>query len=225
MDRPHLFRKTGYETLSFAGRPIGQSVLDFWRWSVSDLVSNATRGRFAEFIVGAALGVDFARVRDEWKAWDLETPSGIRVEVKSAAYRQSWHQEKPSKISFSIKAAHAWDSDTSLVGETRERASDVYVFCLLEHHDPATIDPLVLDQWRFWVVATKAIDEYMRSAHSITLPSLRGLVEHRPDAAAGPLTYPELAGAVLRHPKKAAQTVSTPPWPPVKPHKPRARTV
>ena len=36
---------------------VNYKVIDFWKWSVSDLVSNATRGRLAEFIVAKALKI------------------------------------------------------------------------------------------------------------------------------------------------------------------------
>ncbi len=198
MERPHVYRKTGSEQLTFDGRPIGHALLDFWRWSVSDLVSNATRGRFAEFVVGSAIGVDFSRVREEWQAWDLTTAAGLRIEVKSAAYVQSWHQKKHSSISFSIKASQYWDAETNMISEQVGRFSDLYVFCILSHLDPATIDPLRMEQWEFHVVATSLIDGYQRSQHSITLPSLKKLVERDPDRAAGPLRHGELAAAVSR---------------------------
>jgi hypothetical protein len=62
--------KNGDESFHFAGREAGFDLLSFWRWSVSDLVSNATRGRLAEFIVARALGVQIP-VRGEWDAFDL----------------------------------------------------------------------------------------------------------------------------------------------------------
>src|SRR5688500_3044284 len=94
--------RTGKEKLRIAERTLDLSVLDFWRWSASDLLSNATRGRFAEFIVAHALGISFDEIRDEWGAFDLLTPQGIKVEVKSASYIQSWHQIKESLISFRV---------------------------------------------------------------------------------------------------------------------------
>jgi len=36
---------------------------DFWRWSASDLLSNALRGVLAEFIVARALGIDTTAAR------------------------------------------------------------------------------------------------------------------------------------------------------------------
>ncbi len=202
--RPHLFRKTGSEPLTFLGRSTGHSVLDFWRWSVSDLVSNATRGVLAEFIVGTALGVDFSQVREEWQPWDLTAPGGLKIEVKSAAYVQSWAQTKPSTIAFSIKGAKPQNFKADEAVQA-VRHSDVYVFCLLGCTDPATIDPLVLDQWQFYTVATSVIDAYHRSQHSITLPSLVRLASKNPRPAAGPISFADLRASILRHPPKEQQ--------------------
>ena len=63
----------------------------FWEWSASDLMSNATRGILAEFLVAAAIGQS-GGVRSEWDAYDLQTTSGLKLEVKSSAYLQSWRQ-------------------------------------------------------------------------------------------------------------------------------------
>jgi hypothetical protein len=95
-------RKTGQERFTLAGEPKELTLLNFWRWSVSDLVSNATRGRLAEFIVASALGVE-CDVRAEWDAYDLTTTEGINVEVKSAAYIQIWAQNTDSKLSGSVR--------------------------------------------------------------------------------------------------------------------------
>ena len=69
------------------------TVLDFWRWSTSDLMSNATRGVLAEYLVAVALGVD-DQPRIEWDAVDLRY-EGRGIEVKSAAHHQSWPQARP----------------------------------------------------------------------------------------------------------------------------------
>jgi len=51
----------------------------------------------------------------------------------------------------------------------------VYVFCLLHHEDKQTVQPLNLDQWEFYVLATEQLNKYARSQHSITLNSLKRL--------------------------------------------------
>lgn len=175
LNKIHASLKSGSETLSHEGKPLPYDLINFWRWSVSDLLSNATRGRFAEYVVATATGVDLQLPRDEWAAFDLITPDGIKIEVKSSAYIQSWHQKELSKISFSTKAAYVWDSETNTQATVASRSADVYVFCLLHHDNKQTCDPLNLDHWEFYVVATKDLNSYTRSVSSITLNSLKKL--------------------------------------------------
>lgn len=177
LDKIDIEQKTGDESLSFNGKDTEIKLIDFWRWSVSDIISNATRGRFAEFIVATALNIDLTIIRDEWSAYDLTSPEGIKIEVKSASYLQSWYQRDFSKISFSIKAARHWDSLTNKQAEVPSRESDVYVFCLLKHREQSTLNPMKLDQWEFFVLSTLEINNYTRSVSSITLNSLQRLTE------------------------------------------------
>jgi len=169
--------KTGNETFTFNQDNLDFQLIDFWKWSVSDLVSNATRGRLAEFIVAKALGINTDNVRDEWQAYDLITPGNIKIEVKSASYIQSWHQKELSKISFSIKKSRSWDADTNIQSKESKRQADAYIFALLKHTDKDTINPLNLDQWVFYVLTTDEINNYPRSEHSITLKSLEKLTK------------------------------------------------
>lgn len=177
LDRIKTYPKTGQEQLFYNDKLLGFSVLAFWRWSYSDILSNTIRGRFAEFIVATALDLDLAALRDEWSAYDLRTPDGIKIEVKCSAYIQSWYQRVISKILFSTKPALYWDSITAEFGTTKQRNADVYVFCLLHHSNQATIDPLNMDQWEFYVLATVELNNYERSQHSITLKSLQRLTQ------------------------------------------------
>jgi hypothetical protein len=171
--------KSGKESLTNNGQNTNYNLLDFWRWSVSDILSNATRGRFAEFIVGTAVGLNPENLRDEWDAYDLTTEDGIKIEVKSAAYIQSWNQRNFSTISFSIKPARYWDAETNMQRGEPKRHADLYVFCHLKHKDQETIDPLKMEQWDFYVLPTYRLDNYERSQSSITINSLRKLTKPR----------------------------------------------
>jgi hypothetical protein len=181
-------RKDGNEPLHIQGSSTGITLLDFWQWSVSDILSNTTRGRLAEFIVASALGLA-GEVRNEWDAFDLSTLSGLRIEVKSCAYLQSWFQKKPSSISFVIPKTRAWDSATNTLSAESRRQANLYVFAILAHQDKTTVDPLNLDQWHFYPVLTSELDARTRSQHSITLKSLQKL---RPQH----IGYYELPGAI-----------------------------
>ncbi len=93
------------------------------------------------------------RVRAGWDAVDLQTVTDQGVEVKSAAYWQTWHQERPSRIQFSIRRARAWDPETNEFDEEPRRNADVYVFCVLGTPDGGRPDPLDLAEWQFLVAA------------------------------------------------------------------------
>jgi hypothetical protein len=137
------------------------------------LASNATRGVLAEFIVASALGIDLSIPRTEWASWDLTSPEGIRIEVMSAAFLQSWTQRELSKIIFSIRPTRSWDVTTGNIADKPQRSADVYVFCLLKHMKKETLNPLDLEQWEFFVVSTAELNSYTRSKTTITLSSLK----------------------------------------------------
>lgn len=176
MELPRIIptAKSGDERFRVGAEALPIRLHDFWRWCCSDLLSNATRGILGEFIVARLIG-DASTVRDEWGAWDLNTPEGIKVEVKSSAFIQSWRQAKPSAIKFGAAATWAWDPDTNLSATAARRQADVYVFALLDGLDQERIDPLNLDQWRFFVVATHTLDERLPNAKSVSLDTFRRL--------------------------------------------------
>ena len=62
-------RKSGAEPFHCGGQPLSFDVLSFWQWSASDLLSNATRGVLAEYLVARLLG-DTAGARAEWDPFD-----------------------------------------------------------------------------------------------------------------------------------------------------------
>lgn len=100
------------------------TVLDFWRWSFSDLLMNTARGVLAEFIVAKALDISTDGVRPEWNPFDLITEDGIRIEVKSAAYIQSWAQKDYSTIQFGTAPRRGWDPETNTLDVEATRHAD-----------------------------------------------------------------------------------------------------
>lgn len=165
--------KNGTEPLTHRGAPAGATLHDFWSWACSDLVNNTLRGMLAEYIVGLALGCVAGTTRVEWDASDLKTAKGITVEVKSSAYVQSWEQTRLSDISFGIKPTFGWDGATNTYATERERQADVYVFCVFTPTDKTIADPLNLDQWDFYVLSTKQLNDAVGNQASIGLSRLR----------------------------------------------------
>lgn len=160
---------------------------EFLAWAYDDLLTNTTRGVLAEYIVAKALGIrDTTRV--EWDQYDLEI-DGVKVEVKSAAYVQTWKQTQLSKIVFGIRPAKGWDARTNTSATSAQRCADVYVFCLLEGEDREHIDPLDVAQWKFYVLPKSEIDRNMPEQKTIGLGPLIALGAH-------PCTYDKLKAAI-----------------------------
>ena len=166
-------RLTGQETFINQQSETPARVVDFWSWSQSDLRSNVLRGVLAEYIVALDIGLDSSS-RVEWAAYDLITPEGITIEVKSAAYVQSWEQRKPSVIGFDISENTAWHEKEEFRSTEKKRHADCYVFCLLGTPEDKNPNALDLDQWRFWVLPTSVLNESCTSQKRISLnPLLR----------------------------------------------------
>lgn len=164
-------RKTGNEPFHVSGRGIGFNLREFWQWFASDLVDNALRGALAEYIVACDLRIADA-TRPGWNAYDLITPDGIKVEVKSAAYLQTWGQSAHSKVCFDIRPTFGWDASANTYGTERKRQANVYVFCLLAHKDKPTLDPLDLSRWKFYVLPSKVLNEKLPTQKTLSLAGL-----------------------------------------------------
>ncbi|MFG2286557.1 hypothetical protein ACGFOU_10925 [Streptomyces sp. NPDC048595] len=168
-----ITRRNSSEPIRASGETVGR-LGEFWSWSCSDLANNTLRGVLAEYLVATALGAATG-TRTEWDSVDIRTPEGWHVEVKSTAYLQSWTQSKPTAVSFNIAPTSGWDPKTNTTLPEKLRRSDVYVFCLLHHQDKQTLNPLDLDQWTFYVLPTRVLDERCPSQQSIRPSSLQRL--------------------------------------------------
>ncbi len=129
------------------------------------------RGILAEYLVANALELP-QTVRSEWQAFDLETPQGVKIEVKSAAYLQAWHHAKLSVIRFGIQPTQAWDAITGIYATERKRQADLYVFSLLHHQDKQTLDSMNINQWQFYIVPAPLLNEQFPTQKTISLTSL-----------------------------------------------------
>ena len=94
-------------------------------------------------IVACSLGIE-DQERKEWAPYDLLTKEGIKVEIKSTRYLQTWGQKKLSAPVFGIQKTFAWDSETNTYEKEKKRQADVYVFFLHAHVDPESANPLDL---------------------------------------------------------------------------------
>jgi hypothetical protein len=161
--------KTGTEPFRSGSQVLQATVLDYWRWSASNLMSNRERGILGEFLVATALGLG-KEPRIEWNGYELKY-SDLKIEIKTSSAKQSWPQSKPSPIRFDIAPqSYSWDSATDTTDYQVKRHADVYVFCEL-HGD----DPLDTDGWRFYVVSTMVLNQRLPNQKSIGVKPLINL--------------------------------------------------
>ncbi|MGY1632232.1 hypothetical protein ACI784_11070 [Geodermatophilus sp. SYSU D01186] len=104
----------------------------------------------AELLVARAVGAA-SRPRIEWDAYDVLTPEGIRLEVKSGAYLQAWEQSRLSTVVFGGLSARTWSSTDGYSAATSYNA-DAYVFAVHTSIDHDRYDALDAGQWSFWVL-------------------------------------------------------------------------
>jgi len=178
---------TGNEEFTLHGIDTGISIKDFWIWSYSDLIDNTQRGIIAEFLVFSSFNQFFPRtapqIRTNWLPFDITSPSGRRIEVKSAAYVQAWTPENIfAQIRFDIGKKLAWDNVAAAYASEAKRNCDLYVFCLFTAKTK-DIPPLNLDYWDFYVLPTSILNEKVPNQKSIALSALQKLNPAKTDFA------------------------------------------
>jgi len=159
-------RLTGTETLFINNSTFAKnSIQDFWQWAFSDLKMNDVRGVFAEWMVAKLLGIPLT-VRDSWSDHDLEI-DGMKIEVKCAAYLQSWVQRQPSRIVFSGLRGKVYNYENNTYAENQTYNADVYVFCVQKETDDTKWNALDLRQWEFYILGKKTVKALGQSSISL----------------------------------------------------------
>ncbi len=151
------------------------TVGDFWAWAYSNLLTNVTRGVFAEYLVGSALGVIDSVPQAGWEEFDL-LYDGKKIEVKSSAYIQGWDQARLSVPGFGIAEQGIWDEAKNDWLPGRRRSSDCYVFCLYaekKYRDVAKA--LDLNGWALYTALTSQIDETLGTQKTARLSSIESM--------------------------------------------------
>jgi len=61
----------------------------------------------------------------------------------------------------------------------RRRQADLYAFALLAHRSKATLNPLDVSQWEFFLLRASTLNEHLKKQRRITLKRLLGLNAER----------------------------------------------
>ena len=174
---------TGSEEFSLNGENMGFNVLDFWRFQYSNL--SDLEGRVGEFLVAMALGKDSGDNNNGWTLWDINY-KGKRVEVKTTSYYKTWRKEGTySEVrTFGIQQTYPnKDGNPNTYSDNKEevkvRNNDIYIFVINLGKTKEEADPLNLNNWRFYVVATKVINDKCGSNKTISLKKVQNLSGHK----------------------------------------------
>lgn len=147
------------------------TIVDFWRWAYSDVLSNGNRSVFAEFMVGKALGcLDQPRI--EWDSVDLHYGE-FGIEVKASAACQRWFHSKPSRISFSIRKAPFWNDASGKYEGEPTRSAHCYVFCCHPEEDRTKANVLDVQSWDFYVVPVQTLNNALGHQKSVSLATVK----------------------------------------------------
>lgn len=178
---------TGQEQFTFDGESIGFSVFDFWAFQHSNIWD--VQEEIAEFIVAKALGQDKPYNKNGWTLWDMNYRAK-RIEVKETGYYHSWRTD--GKVSqqrtFGITKAYSRYKDNT---SEFKRQNDIYIFCLNLGETKEASNPLVLENWRFWVVPTSTINRLCGDNKTISLGRVKTITGSKEG-----LGYGELRKAV-----------------------------
>lgn len=166
----------GNEQFQLAGQSAGFSISDFWQFQFSNIWD--MQADIAEFIVAKALGQEKPYNKNGWTLWDISYKSK-RIEVKETSYYHSWRTD--GKVSeqrvFGITKAYSRYKDSS---SEFKRQNDLYVFCLNTGDTKESSNPLILDNWRFWVIPTDTINRVCGKNKTITLGRVKSITK-QPD--------------------------------------------
>ena len=142
------------------------------------VMNNTHRAHFVECLIALALGEQWQLTWQQgwdWAAWDLESKSRVRLEVKQAAARQSWDPaETPRRVPrFDIAPRDGyWTGEGSQWKDLPGRHADIYVFAWHGEPNAELCDQRNTDQWLFYVVPEKDLPDNQKSLGLTALDKL-----------------------------------------------------
>ena len=158
---------TGKENFELNGKPLGFDMLDFWKFEFSNIYD--MQDEISEFIVAKALGIDVPYNKEMWTLYDVSYRDA-RIEVKETSYYHPWNKDGnvSNQRSFGITKANSSYEHPDQPNRF-ERQNDIYIFCVVNGETRETSNPLVLDNWDFYIVPTYVINEKCKNNKTISL--------------------------------------------------------
>ena len=176
---------TGQEQFILDGNPAGFSVLDFWAFQHSNIWD--VQEEIAEFIVAKALGQDMPYNKNGWTLWDMNYREK-RIEVKETGYYHSWRTDGKVSLQRTFGITKAYSLYKNRHSEFK-RQNDIYIFCLILGETKEASNPLVLENWRFWVIPTSTINSLCGDNKTISLGRVKTITNQENGVGYGELRH------------------------------------
>lgn len=152
---------------------IARDVFD--RFIDQKVVINVFRAGHVEAILLRALGGDY-KLTLGWESWDLQhIPSGLRIEVKQSAAKQTWGAPpRKSSATFDIAPRReSFDGNAVVKLDPPRRLAHIYIFAW--HGDASEeCDHRDARQWRFLAVPTSSLPANQKTITRTSLLSRYG---------------------------------------------------
>ena len=163
------------EKFSFNNSELDFGILDFWESKYFNIYN--MQEVIAEFLIEKALRIEKAQNTDYWTLYDILYRE-CRIEIKQTSYYHPWNENgNISNIRrFNITKANSKYEYKDLENKF-ERQNDIYVFCLNTGNTKETSNPMNLNNWEFYIVPTKVINEECRNNKTISLNKVRKLCD------------------------------------------------
>ena len=154
-------QRSGSETFTYMGKDTDMTVLEFWSWYFSDLLD--IKAKVAEYIVTKALCFEEGINTGYWTAHNI-VYMGKRIELRAASYMKS-------DIDSKVHDEYIRHIDI------RVRDTDLYVFCLLPGKSKEEANPLIIDNWEFYIIPIWYIKSECADNKTITMSKVERMVK------------------------------------------------
>ena len=161
----------GNENFSLNNKEMDFGILDFWKYKYSNVWN--MQEYIAEFIIEKALGMEKSHNTDSWTLYDI-LYRNTRIEVKETSYYHPWNEDGniSSQRTFGITMANS-RYENEIEENKFERQNDIYVFCLNTGQTKEESNPMNLNNWEFYIIPTKTINEECGKNKTISLNRIR----------------------------------------------------
>lgn len=162
----------GKEKFIYGKEEMPFDLQDFWKYKYSSVYN--LQEYIAEYLVEKALEMEYSYNADSWTLFDI-LYRNTRIEIKQTSYYHPWNEggKISNQRTFGITMANSNRENINSEENKFERQNDIYVFCLNNGKTKETANPMNLENWRFYIVPTKVINEECGKNKSISLNKVR----------------------------------------------------